>query len=85
MYVCMYVCIYVCYMLQSAKLIWNLFALGRICICTDKLLIGKGRLYGTDGVVLEARKHISVSLGQWPAKCGIQVKLLQPMVLFICY
>ena len=83
MYVCMYV--YVCYMLQSGKLIWNLFALGRICIRTDKPLIGKGRSYGTDRVVLEAWRRIFVSLGQWPAKCGIRMKLLQHLVLFICY
>jgi hypothetical protein len=51
-YVCMYMC--VCYMLQSGKLIWSLFALGRICIRIDKLLIGKGRLYGTDRLVPEA-------------------------------
>lgn len=77
--------VYVCYMLQSGKLIWSLFALGRICIRIDKLLIGKGRLYGKDRVVLEAWRRIFVPLGQWPAKCGIRVKLLQPLVLFICY
>jgi hypothetical protein len=31
-------------MLQSGKLIWSLFALVRICIRKDKLLIGKGKV-----------------------------------------